>query len=132
MTDKGILEINDILNEYSSDIQEAITSEAELIAKNGANKLKATKDTYKVRTGKYNKGWRVKTTKGRGYVECIIHNATSYQLTHLLEKGHNIVGRDGQKKGRAKAFVHIQPVEQEAIREYERQVENIIKDGGKQ
>ncbi len=126
----SLLEINDILNEYSKDIQEGIVEEAEKIAKESANELKNTKGTYKIHTGKYNRGWRVKTTKGYGYVESVVYNATSYQLTHLLERGHNIVGRDGQKKGRARAFVHIKPVEERAIEKYERSVENIIKNGG--
>lgn len=130
MADKGILAINDILNEYSNDIQEGITKEAEEIAKKGAKELKDTKGTYKIRTGKYNKGWRVDTTKGYGFVNCIVHNKTNYQLTHLLEKGHRIVGRDGQLKGYAKKYVHIKPVEERITREYEKKVENIIKNGG--
>ena len=87
-------------------------------------------NTYKVRTGKYNKGWRVKTEKGRGYVNCIIHNATNYQLTHLLENGHRIVGRDGRIKGNAKKFIHIKPVEEKSVKMFERNVEQIIRNGG--
>ena len=52
---------------------------------------------------KYNRGWTVKKTKRDKTVQ--IHNATDYQLTHLLEKGHAL--RDG---GRSQAFVHIAPV----------------------
>lgn len=126
---KGILEVKDILSEYSKDIEEEITNKAQEIAKKSANELKNTKNTYQVKTGKYNRGWRVNTKKGNGYVECVVHN-TQYQLTHLLEKGHNIVGRNGQIKGKAKAFPHIAPVEEKAVREYERDVENIIKNGG--
>ena len=128
--DKGIIEVIDILNEYSEAIQEGITDKAQEIAKQSANELKNTKNTYQVRTGKYNRGWRVKTTKGTGYVECIVHNATNYQLTHLLEKGHRLVGRDGKHKGTTRAFVHIAPVEAKAVRQYELDVENIIKNGG--
>ena len=128
--DKGLLEVIDILNEYSKDIQEGITTKAEEVAKQSSNELKNTKNTYQVRTGKYNRGWRVKTTKGTGYVECIVHNATNYQLTHLLEKGHDLVGRNGQHKGTTRAFTHIAPVEAKAVRQYESDVENIIKNGG--
>lgn len=122
MSDKGILEINDILNEYSNDIQEGITREAELVAKEAVSELKATSP---IRTGKYRKGWRVKTTKGRGFVECIVHNSTNYQLTHLLEKPH--LKRNG---GITTPKVHIKPVEEKSKREYEKKVENIIKNGG--
>lgn len=130
MADKGILEINDILNDYSQDIQEEITKAAQELAREDVNKLKNTKDTYKVRSGKYNKGWTVKTTKGRGFVTCIVHNKDQYQLTHLLENGHRIVARNGTIKGTTKAFKHIAPVEQYSNKEYEQRVENIIKNGG--
>lgn len=123
MANKGILEINDILNDYSSDIQDAITNEAQIVAKEATKELKTTSPK---RTGKYSKGWRVKTTKGRGFVECVVHNATSYQLTHLLEKPH--LKRNG---GITTPKVHIKPVEEKSKKEYEYKVENIIKNGGK-
>lgn len=131
MAVKGILEVSKILNDYAYDIQDAITLEAEQVAKKGMNELKNTQTTYKVRTGKYNKGWRVATTKGRGFVDCVIHNSTNYQLTHLLEKGHDWVGRDGtRKKNAAKPYVHIAPVEEKCVKEYQQGVETIIKNGG--
>lgn len=117
----SILKISDLLNEYSNDIQEAITKESETVAKKGVNKLK---NTSPKRTGKYSKGWRSKTTKGKGYVESTIYNATNWQLTHLLEKSHLL--RNGS---RSTPKVHIAPVEQECIKEYETNVEKIIKDG---
>lgn len=123
MAIKGILEINDILNEYSNDIQEAITTTAESVAKDGVSELKITSPK---RTGKYRRGWRVKTEKGKGFVECVIHNATSYQLTHLLEKPHS--DRTGTRTIMPK--VHIAPVEQQCVSKYEKDVENIIKNGG--
>ena len=130
MAAKGILQVNDILNEYSRDIQDGIVEIAKDVAKEDAKRLKDTKNTYKVRSGKYNKGWTVKTEKGRMSIQCIVHNKDNYQLTHLLEKGHRIIGRDGSVKGQAKAFPHIAPVEQDSNKEYERRVENLIKNGG--
>lgn len=118
----SILKINDILNDYSNDIQEDITETAINISKDAANELK---NTSPKRTGKYRKGWRVKTQKGNGYVDCIVHNGTRWQLTHLLEKPH--ATRNG---GRTNPQVHIKPVEEKAVREYQREVENIIKNGG--
>ena len=118
----SILDVKDILNEYSEDIQNGITKSSQTIAKNGADKLKSTSPKL---TGAYSKGWRVKTTKSKGEVSSIIHNATNWQLTHLLEKPH--LKRNG---GLTTPKVHIAPVEQECIKEYETEVENIIKNGG--
>ena len=74
----------------------------------------------------YNKGWKVMQTKTdkRYNKKATIHNATDYQLTHLLEKGHDII-RNGAKVGRAKAYPHIGPVEQEANAEF---VENVVEE----
>lgn len=130
MAKEGLLQIKDILEDYTDDIQQAITNEAQRIAKEGAKDLKNTRNTYKIRTGKYNKGWTVKTTKGRNFVECIIHNKDNYQLTHLLERGHEIVDRNGHHKGRVRAYKHIEPVDKKRTREYERAVEMIIRNGG--
>lgn len=122
MSKQSILEIKDILNEYSSDIQEAIQEEALKVATKGRDELR---NTSPKRTGKYRKGWSIKTEKGKGYVECIIHNSTNYQLTHLLEHSH--LTRNGRK---TTPKVHIKPVEQTCIKEYEKKVEKIIKNGG--
>ncbi len=122
----GILQINDILNVYSKDIQNRITDEAVVISNEAKDRLKATSPSSKNKhKGKYKNGWRVKTTKGYGSVECIIHNATSYQLTHLLEHPH--LKRNG---GMTTPIVHIAPVEQKYNQIYEKKVENIIKNGG--
>lgn len=125
----SITDVVDILNEYSIEIQEGITNAAQKNANLAASELKASSGTYKIRTGKYNKGWRVNENKGRGFVDCIVHNK-EYQLTHLLENGHRLIGRNGQIKGRVQAFVHIRPVEEKYVSKYTKDVENIIKSGG--
>ena len=122
----SILEINDILDEYSEDIQEAIILETERVAKMGVNRLKQTSPK---RTGKYAKGWKVKTTKRKNYVGATIYNSTNWQLTHLLEKPHVIKNKNGTY-GISKPQVHIRPVEQKCILEYEQNIEDIIKNGG--
>lgn len=125
---KSILDAIDILNDYSQDIQEEMKNIAKQTAKDSANKLKSTSPKDKrntARRGKYAKGWRIQTNENKYSIECTIHNATDYQLTHLLEKGH--LTRNGK---RVPAQVHIKPVEEEAVKTYEKQIEDIIKNGG--
>lgn len=123
---KGVLQINDILEEYSNDIQDGITNAAIQIADQGKDELKRTTNTYTVRTGKYNKGWAVEKRKGKGFIHTTIYNSTDWQLTHLLEKPH--LKRDG--KTYTRAFVHIAPVEEKCVNAFQRDVEEVVKNGG--
>lgn len=128
MAKGSILDIQDILAGYGDEIQDLVQDEAERIAKEGVKVLKATSPKNKKNTahrGKYARGWRVKKENSRGSVHCIIHNATDYQLTHLLEKGH--LKRNG---GYTSPIVHIKPVEQQCISEYTKRVENGIRKAG--
>ena len=122
MANNDFSAIKDILNEYSSDIQYGITEKAFEVAEKGKNELKATSPK---RTGSYSKGWRVDKRNGKGFVHTTIYNATNWQLTHLLEKSHLL--RNGKK---STPKVHIAPVEEKCITEYERDVERVIKNGG--
>lgn len=48
------------------------------------------------RKGKYAKGWRFSAEEGAGRTgEVYIYNQTDWQLTHLLEDGHDIKNRFG-------------------------------------
>lgn len=122
----SIIDIKDILNEYSNDIQDGITEAAFKVAEDGKNKLRVTSPK---KTGSYRKGWRVKKRSGKGFVHATIHNATDWQLTHLLEKPHVIKNKYGTW-GTTKPIPHIEPVEQECIQAYKKDVEQVIKNGG--
>ena len=100
-----------ILNEYSEEVKEVMFEVAEEVANEGAKELQETSPKNR---GKYHKGWGVeKETDGKG-TAFIIRNKKYYNLTHLLEKGHAL-----KNGGRARAFPHIAPVEQKAIKSYE-------------
>lgn len=115
------MDIATILDDYSNDIYKEIEQASIDVAKEGASKLKQTSPK---RTGKYRRGWRVKSVSNLDYFSSTIYNATNWQLTHLLEKGH--ATKNG---GRVSPKVHIRPVEEECIYKYERDVANIIKRG---
>ena len=77
------------------------------------------RNTSPVKTGSYARGWKVGKRRGSDY---IVHNATDYQLTHLLENGHVIRNKKGTY-GRAPAHKHIKPVEEWASDELPRRIE---------
>ena len=113
------------LREYTQEVGEITQKSSEKNAKLGV-KLLRTSGTFKDISGDYRKGWRAKKVGSRW----IIHNATDYQLTHLLERGH--VSSNGTKrkfKPDVKSYVHIKPVEERLVREFVAEVEEAIKKG---
>jgi len=114
-----LTQLNNALMEQLERYAHVVAADAEEAAKKVSKKsMEKLKTTSPVGyTGDYAKGWRVKKV-GQNYV---IHNATDYQLTHLLEKGHAL--RNG---GRTQAQPHIKPVEQRAIRDFEELVRQAV------
>lgn len=97
-------QIADALAEYSEEVNQKLEHAKSLVADETVAYLKDNSPVG--RRGKYAKGWR-KKKDGTSYV---VHNATDYRLTHLLEKGH--AKRNG---GRTKAEPHISDAERLAI-----------------
>lgn len=124
MAKDSLLDIKEILNDYSDEIQESITNEAIKIAKNGVSELKKTSPK---KSGDYAKGWKTNNKKGKGFVECVIHNNKKPQLTHLLERPHKT--RNGGTV-KPKSAGHIKAVEEKCNKEFENSVIRIIKNGG--
>ena len=100
---KAILEE---LKNYEGVTEEAAWNGVSDTSKTALQELRSAHPSGSGRYGswdKYNRGWTVKKTKRDK--TATIHNATDYQLTHLLEKGHAKV-----HGGRTRAFPHIAPV----------------------
>lgn len=114
--------INDISGAISRELQlylQDVSGGLEVAKKKTAKKLvQDLKLTSPENTGKYKQGWRIKST-GKKY---IVHNATDYQLTHLLEHGH--AKRGG---GRVQAQIHIAPAEDRAIANFVEEVERELR-----
>lgn len=107
------------LERYSGAIEEKVQISAKETAQELVRVLKKGAKPYEDRTGDYSKGWRVKK-KRKTFV---VHNATDYQLTHLLEHGH--AKRGG---GRVPAFVHIAPAEDQAVSTFLEKIERAIRE----
>lgn len=71
---------------------------AENSAQAGKRTVKLLRQRSKVRTGAYRKGWRADVKTDETGTECVVHNRV-YQLTHLLEKGHEIRNQTGKAYG---------------------------------
>lgn len=103
--------INEALNEFVNFTEEAVDKGVSETAKEAVKELQNAHPSGSGQFGSwdksYNKGWKVMQTKTdkRYHKKATIHNATDYQLTHLLEKGHALRGG-----GRTRAFPHITPV----------------------
>ena len=100
-------EIMKALEEFSDFTEEAVDKGVSETADEAVKELRNAHPPGSGKYGswdkKYNKGWTVKKTKRDK--TATIHNATDYQLTHLLEKGHAL-----KNGGRTQAFPHIAPV----------------------
>ena len=127
MAYSSILDINEILGEYSKELDDTLYEQAKAIAKDGVQDLKRTSPVNKKNTqnrGRYKIGWRMEIEKGFGTVEATIHNKTDYQLTQLFEKPH--LKRNG---GITIPQVHIAPVEEKCIKEFEEKITRKIEAG---
>lgn len=124
MAKDSILDVIDMLNEYSRDIQDAIKEDAVKVAKKGQQTLKQTSPK---RTGKYARGWRVQHNMVKNGTNEIVYN-TNAGLTHLLERTHN---KRGGGTVTPKSAGHIYNVEQACIKEYENDITKIITGGSR-
>lgn len=123
-------ELTDVVLEYLKEF-EGVTEEAcdkgvSEMAKTAVQELRNAHPPGSGEYGswdEYNKGWKVMQTKTdkRYHKKATIHNATHYQLTHLLEKGHALV-----KGGHTAAFTHIAPVAEKCDDELGRVIKKYI------
>lgn len=112
--------IKEILDEYAGDIQKNLPEITDTVGKTGVKALK-TSAKEKFNGKKYAAGWRSVTERNRFGATVTIYNGRLPGLPHLLEHGH--ANRGG---GRTEGRVHIAPVEDKLITEFEKKVEHDI------
>lgn len=105
------------IREYIAEVATKDMKTAMKIAgKEGATYLKNTSPVNErgARKGRYAKGWRFTFEDSAGRKgDTYIYNATDWQLTHLLEDGHNVKNRfsNGRVIGWANGDQHISNAE---------------------
>lgn len=112
--------IQEMLHEIPQKVDNVIDEAAAKVSKEAVKTLKAT-SPKRPGGGRYAKGW---TTKKVGK-QTVIHNKTDYQLTHLLENGHDVISH-GKKVGHFDEITHIAPVEKDVIERMTEEVEKGI------
>ena len=111
-------QLEKLLDTYATQVRNDVNECCMETAKECGLKLRQTSPKHK---GKYAKGWAVKEVATGGFEQStwVVYNKTSYQLTHLLEKGH--AKRNG---GRVRAIPHIKPVETWAQQELPKELKD--------
>ena len=105
--------IQKTLAEYEGVTVDNMKAAVDKVSKEAVRKLKTTSPK---RNGAYARSWAAKKTKqaNKWAYEKTVYNKDHYRLTHLLEKGHRVVGA---KNGRTwvDARPHIEKVERKAV-----------------
>lgn len=112
--------IQEMLHEIPQKVDNVIDEAAAKVSKEAVKTLKATRPK-RPGGGRYAKGWTAKKV-GK---QTVIHNRTDYQLTHLLENGHDVISH-GKKVGHFDGITHIAPVEKQVIEKMTEEVEKGI------
>lgn len=121
--DQLAAEIAKELSKYSQEVVEKVNISSEKVGKAAVKQLRQTSPK---KTGKYAKSWTMTTEKaiGQPHTRIIHAKAPHYRLTHLLEYGHAKVGG-----GRVEGRPHIRPAEEQVIKDFVSEVEEVIKRG---
>lgn len=115
-------QMEEILEEYKAEVDEGVDASAKSVAQVCARMLRESSPKRPGR-GDYAKSWGVKKLGPRNYVT---RNAKHWQLTWLLENGHDVVNGKGDTGKRAPAIKHIKPVEEFGIKQFGERVRRII------
>ena len=112
--------INEGLEEYANLTSDKVKSAVRKAAKTVKEEINSSAP---VRTGRYAKIWKTKTTaESSNMLQQTVYSPNRYMLAHLLEKGH--AKRGG---GRVRAIPHIAPAEEMGEEMLEDLIEKAVK-----
>jgi len=117
-------EVGAILQQFEHGVVTALDEASEEVAEEAVKKLKSTSPVGTgAWKGHYAHKWKVKKVGGK----LVVYNE-KYQLTHLLENGHDVVSH-GRVVGHVQGQPHIKPVEEWVQEELPRKLEEMIERG---
>lgn len=118
--------IAEMLETYTAEVGDEIKQLARKVGKEAKKRLQLASPVNKRSPSPhYAKSWKVKVVYEDRYQSRVaIHNA-KYQLSHLLENGHQL--RQG---GRINAQPHVAPVQEWAEEEFVKGCEEILENAG--
>lgn len=117
-------EVGEILQTFEHGVETVVDEVSKEVANEAVKKLKSTSPVGTgAWKGHYAKKWRVKKVEGK----LVVYNE-KYQLTHLLENGHDVVSH-GRVAGHVDGKPHIKPVEEWVQDEVPKKVEERIRRG---
>lgn len=112
------------LEDYASEITDGVLEAIEQTAKEALQRVKLKSPVGN--RGRYKKGWRLKEVFRSGTsARYRVQNATDWQLTHLLEYGHDLSGF-AKGGGRVPAKPHISPAYEQAEKDLEKKIRKVV------
>lgn len=129
---KGAVKVGDFskafgkeMVKYTRLVEEKIQYVTKQLTIEAAKDLNVASEQF-IDTGssQYNKGWAAKNMSVRHRARWVIHNKNAPGLAHLLEHGHAKTSG-----GRVTGNVHIAPIEEKLVKDYEENVAIIIERG---
>lgn len=113
-------EVQKILDDYGDEVSENLDKIVREVGKKGVQALKSESlskfPSSKKHKKRYGETWKSEVTKKRLYTTVTIYNSQP-GLPHLLEHGHAKVNG-----GRVPGKVHIAPIENKLILQFEKEV----------
>jgi len=121
------IELADIISQYTGAVSSGITKEID----DTANKMLDEVVNNAPGTEKYKGSFKIKKIDKNGKTTRTIYNKKYYNLVHLLEFGHVISNGTGRTYGDTKARPHMRPAYDKYAPDMEKNIKNIIKNGGR-
>ena len=112
-------QIVSLMQSYTEDVKETAVK---IVKEVGDEARQMVKATAQVRTGDYKKSIKVKHSPTDTETGFEVYSSNRYQLTHLLEHGHQ--NRD---ETQSKAFPHIEPAQTWTDEEVMKRLEKELK-----